>query len=92
MLQDGMLVSVISNSICLQYNKQTTKIPGNGALNIAFPVAYSSTNYAVVGTMAQLSTAGNSRLFIINRGTAAFDADWTDASHVDKINWISIGY
>ena len=70
---------------------KTSGIPGYGALKVTLPMAYTGA-YSVTGTMNTNRAANDSRLMIFDHHETCFYADWTNASHVDCIQWISIGY
>ena len=70
---------------------RTANIPGNGGLKCTLPIAYNG-KYCVVGTMNQSTAANNSRLMIFDHHATYFYADWTDGGHVDRIQWISVGF
>ena len=80
-----------NNSIILQWSTRTAGIPGNGALKVTLPIAYTGA-YSVTGCMNGSSGANDSRLMIFDHHKTWFYADWTNASHVDSIQWMSIGY
>ena len=83
---------VSSDGWCEQGGLSNT-IPGSGGLTINFFVTMADTNYSVYGGVLPLaSTAGNSRLFAINRTTSSMELDWTGSSYADSTWWEVKGY
>lgn len=79
------------NGIIIQWGR-VSSIKGDGSQTITLPTAFSSTNYSVSALMNVHSTAGNSRLLVINKQTSRFSLDWTDGSYSDGADWLAIGY